>query len=101
MCVAMRSVLFGLVDLREWIHRIRMVNWVRVKSRMLAAVAYNHDWRHLYLRFRSGDVYCYRDVPVERYEELLTADSEGQYCRQHILPHYPYDRVPRAFPTAS
>jgi hypothetical protein len=77
------------------------VNWVRVKSRMLTAVAYNHDWRELYLRFRSGDVYCYRGVPVERYEELLAADSKGQYCRQHILNHYHYDRVPRAFPTAS
>jgi hypothetical protein len=27
------------------------VNWVRVKSRMLAAVAYNPDWHQLYLEF--------------------------------------------------
>ena len=77
------------------------MNWVLVKSRMLAAVAYNHDWCHLYLEFRSGEVYCYRGVPVERYEELLAANSKGQYCRQHILHHYPYDRVARLFPTAS
>jgi hypothetical protein len=25
---------------------------------MLAAVACDHDWHHLYLEFRSGDIYC-------------------------------------------
>jgi hypothetical protein len=54
------------------------VNWVRVKSKMLSAVAYNGEWRQLYLRFRSGDVYCYRDVPAEEYEELLAAESKGE-----------------------
>jgi hypothetical protein len=77
------------------------VNWVRVKSRMLAAVAYNPDWHHLYLEFRSGDIYCYRDVPVERYEELLAAQSKGQYSRHHILQRFPYDRIPRTFRSAS
>ena len=77
------------------------MNWVRVKSRMLAAVACNPDWHHLYLEFRSGDIYCYRGVPVERYEELLAADSKGQYCRHYILQHFPYDRIPRTFRNAS
>ena len=40
------------------------MNWVPVKSRMLAAVAYNDNWQQLYLRFRSGDIYCYRGVPA-------------------------------------
>jgi hypothetical protein len=77
------------------------VNWTRVKSRMLAAVAYDHDWRQLYLEFRSGDIYCYRDVPVHRYEQLLGADSKGKYVRRHILNRYPYQRIHREFPTAS
>jgi len=37
---------------------------------MLAAVGYNRHWQQLYLKFRSGDVYCYRGVPVEQYQEL-------------------------------
>lgn len=77
------------------------MNWVRVKSKMLAAVAYNPDWHYLYLEFRSGDIYCYRGVPAERYEELLAADSKGHYCRHHILQHFPYDRIPRTFRSAS
>ena len=78
------------------------MKWIPVKSRMLAAVAYDPDWHQLYLEFRSsGDIYCYRDVPIERYEELLAAESKGQYCRRHILRHFPYDRVSRALRSAS
>jgi hypothetical protein len=68
---------------------------------MLAAVAYNHDWRQLYLKFRGGDIYCYRGVPHERYEELLGADSKGKYVREHILNRYPYQRIHSAVLTAT
>ena len=70
---------------------------MRVESRALAAVAYDHNWHHLYLEFRSGDIYCYRDVLVERYDELLVADSKGKYFRRHILNRYPYQRISRRF----
>jgi hypothetical protein len=79
----------------------RPVNWVRVKSRMLAAVAYDRDWQQLYLKYRSGDVYCYWSVPFQKYEELLAAESKGQYARAHILNCYPYRRVHTAVSTAS
>ena len=76
------------------------MKWVPVKSRMLAAVAYNHDWQQLYLKFR-GDVYCYRCVPIEEYHELLAADSKGKYVQSHILNRYPYQRIHSAVSTAS
>jgi hypothetical protein len=63
---------------------------VPVRSTMLAAVAYDHDWRQLHLKFNSGDIYCYRGVPCERWEGLLAAGSKGTYVRQHILNHYPF-----------
>jgi len=69
------------------------MDWVPVKSRMLAVVAYSAEWRQLYLRFRSGEVYCYRGVPVERYEGLLAADSKGEYARSNIFNRYPYQRI--------
>ena len=77
------------------------MDWGRVKSKMLSAVAYNGEWRQLYLKFRSGDIYCYRDVPVEEYDELLAAESKGEYARGHILHCYPYQRVHAAVYTAS
>jgi KTSC domain len=80
------------------------VNWVLVKSKMLAAVAYvayNDRWQQLYLKFRSGDIYCYKGVPVEQYRELLAANSKGKYVRSHILNSYPYQRIHSAVVTAS
>jgi hypothetical protein len=77
------------------------MNWMPVKSKMLTAVAYSDYWQQLYLRFRSGDIYCYRDVPMERYEELLAADSKGEYVRSRIFNRYPYQRVRSAIRTAS
>jgi hypothetical protein len=77
------------------------VNWVLVRSKMLAAVGYNRHWQQLYLKFRSGDVYCYRGVPVEQYQELLDADSKGTYVRGHIMNRYPYQRIHSAALTAS
>ena len=77
------------------------MEWVAVKSKMLVAVAYSGDWQQLYLKFRSGDIYCYRGVPRVRLDELLAADSKGQYCRRHIFNHYPYERIHAAVPAAS
>ena len=77
------------------------MKWVAVKSKMLSAVAYNHDWQQLYLRFRSGDIYCYRDVPLERYEELIAAPAKGEYARTHIFNRYPYQRIRSAINAAS
>jgi hypothetical protein len=77
------------------------MEWVAVKSRMLAAVSYSPDWQQLYLRFRSGDVYCYRSVPAERYRERLAADSKGRYFREHIRNCYPYQRIRSAVLAAS
>lgn len=77
------------------------MNWVPVRSKMLAAVAYSDDWQQLYLRFRSGEVYCYRGVAVERYQELLAANSKGEYARSHIFNRYPRQRIRSATRTAS
>ena len=77
------------------------MEWVPVKSRMLTAVAYDHDWQQLYLNFCSGEVYCYRAVPAERYQEILTADSKGKYVRSQILNRHPYQRIHSAVPAAS
>jgi hypothetical protein len=76
------------------------MEWVAVKSRMLSALAYDSDWQQLYLRYRGGDIYCYRDVPVERHQELLAADSKGKYVRAHILKRYPHQRIHSALPAA-
>ncbi len=69
------------------------MNWVQVQSEMLAAAAYDPAWQQLYLEFRTGEIYCYRGVPIKAYQELLVAKSKGTYARAHILNSYPYQRI--------
>lgn len=65
------------------------------ESKLLASSAYDAGKGILYLRFRSGDVYRYFEVPEERYREFLDADSRGRYFLNHIRNHFRYERLAR------
>jgi hypothetical protein len=77
------------------------MKWVPVESSAFRAAAYADDERSLYLKFRSGEVYRYFEVPVERYQEFLAADSKGRYFRESILDRFPYQRMHGAWRAAS
>ena len=57
---------------------------VPLHSTLLAAASYQAEAALLCLEFRDGAIYCYRDVPQEIYEGLLTAPSKGVYCNRQI-----------------
>lgn len=59
-------------------------NGVAVQSRLLAAVAYDHNRTILQLEFRGGSVYQYFQVPHQAYRDLLQADSKGGYFNRRI-----------------
>ena len=40
----------------------------------------------------SSDVYLYRDVPVDVFDDLLAADSKGAYYVKHIKGKYKTER---------
>jgi hypothetical protein len=61
---------------------------VPVESTLLAAMSYRADAALLYLEFRDGALYGYRDVPQEIYEGLLTAPSKGVYFNREIRGHF-------------
>jgi hypothetical protein len=50
-----------------------------VDSTNLASVGYDPQTRVLEVEFRNGGIYQYFDVPLETYEELMTASSHGSY----------------------
>jgi isocitrate dehydrogenase kinase/phosphatase len=47
----------------------------------------------LYLRFQSGEIYCYFDVLPEEYRNFLAADSKGKYFASHIRDRYRFERL--------
>jgi len=65
---------------------------VAVQSSLLAGVAYDHDQAVLHLEFRSGTVYQYFQVPGHTYQDLMQADSKGEYFNRHIRSVFRYTR---------
>ena len=65
----------------------------RVESEMLVAAGYDQKSRSLQVIFRTGGTYRYKNVPSHKFDELMSAESIGQYMHQHIIGHYEYERV--------
>jgi hypothetical protein len=71
-------------------HRVPMV---RMNSSSIAAAGYD-DRRHaLRLRYVSGGMYDYLDVPVSVFQELLDAPSKGRFVNWYIKPRYRFARL--------
>lgn len=55
-----------------------------VESSNLASIGYDAENEILEVEFKHGGVYQYFDVPENVYEELMDADSHGQYFDRNI-----------------
>ncbi|PKP14055.1 MAG: KTSC domain-containing protein [Bacteroidetes bacterium HGW-Bacteroidetes-3] len=55
-----------------------------VESSNLASIGYDAANEILEVEFNHGGVYQYFDVPENVYEELMNADSHGQYFDRNI-----------------
>lgn len=53
------------------------------------AVGYNFDNRSLYVVFRDGTWWEYRNCPVSHYENLKSTDSTGKYLASSGLDTWP------------
>jgi len=67
-------------------------DWIAVDSSLLSAVRYSPD-AVLELKFRTGTIYRYFNVPHLVFEELLAAESLGAYFNRHIRPRFPYKQL--------
>jgi hypothetical protein len=61
-----------------------------VESTVIDAIGYSHV---LEIRFESGRIYQYYDVPEEVYNAMLTAPSKGKYFNEHIRGKYSYQEI--------
>ncbi|HEX4771283.1 MAG TPA: KTSC domain-containing protein [Bryobacteraceae bacterium] len=70
------------------------MKWLPLDSSVFTAAAYRPGHRILYLLFRSGEAYCYYDVPPQDYRDFLAADSKGQYFSRYIRERFRYKHLP-------
>jgi hypothetical protein len=62
-------------------------------STVIASFQYDAAQSLLTIRFVSGSVYTYFDVPQEIYDNLKTSGSKGIFYNQQIKGKYRYSRV--------
>jgi len=72
-------------------------DWHILQSSMVRAVSYVDDTRELRVRFVSGAIYRYRDVPPDVAASLISppAGSSGRYFNEHVRDAFDYDEEPR------
>jgi len=66
---------------------------VPLASSSLASAQYDAETETLEIEFRNGRMYSYSGVPLHIYEQLMEADSKGQFYNLHIRDAYPFVRV--------
>lgn len=59
-----------------------------VDSSMLSAVGYDAEHQVLQAEFHSGQVWNYVNVPPDKYERFLAADSKGRFMHDEILGYH-------------
>lgn len=67
------------------------MNLISVSSTNIGGIGYEHGT--LYVRFHSGHLYAYSDVPESEYKALMNSGSKGEYFAAHIKNNYHFDKI--------
>jgi len=67
--------------------------WIEVESSNIEAIAYVPETDGLLVRFSSGSVYSYSDVPAEVFEDFKDAGSKGKFLNEQIKGVYVAEKI--------
>lgn len=67
------------------------MNMIPVSSSNISSIGY--EGTTLYVRFNSGGLYAYYDVPQSVYRGLMSASSHGKYLAAYIKGRYRYQQI--------
>ena len=62
-----------------------------VDSSNIAAIGYDHELSELFVQYKNGMTYKYKEVPTNIYERFLKAESKGKFMNEEVKPFYDYD----------
>ena len=70
------------------------ITWESIESSNLEAVGFDKDdLSALYIRFKSGAVYRYENVPDDIYEGLMNAGPKGKFLNEQIKGVYVAEKI--------
>lgn len=61
-------------------------------SSVIKHILYDIKKESLAIQFHSNTVWIYLEVPIDVYDELVSAKSSGNYFNKHIRNVYPSER---------
>lgn len=64
-----------------------------VQSSNIESIGYDHNAATLEVKFHSGEVYQYTNVPESVYKGLFDAESKGRYFHTNIRGKYPFNKI--------
>jgi hypothetical protein len=70
--------------------------WIPIESSVLTSARYSYTHHLLHLKFRTGRLYEYTDIPAETFNELLRAESSGTYFNRHVRNCFPSNEITTA-----
>lgn len=62
-------------------------------STVIASMSYHRESSVLRIRFVSGMIYDYKNVPEKVFKLMKAASSRGSFLNQHIKGKYRFERV--------
>jgi len=75
-----------------------MIKLNEVESSMISAIGYDEKQQHLYVQFKTGDIYRYKEVPIGIYQKLSVAPSKGQFLSAFVVKAgYEYEKLGNTF----
>jgi hypothetical protein len=70
-----------------------MFEMMPVQSSNIKAIGYDLEQCILYIEFKSGGLYAYKDVPKPLYEDLGYSESVGKFFFAHIKGKFECEKV--------
>lgn len=64
-----------------------------VQSSNIAAVGYDPATAELEIEFAAGGLYRYADVPADKYQQLIAAESVGSHFAANIKGRFAHRRI--------
>lgn len=63
-----------------------------VDSSQIESIGHDPATGTLAVKFKSGGLYHYHDVPASKYADLLKAESVGKFLHAHVKPAHPFTK---------
>ena len=69
------------------------IRMIPVVSSNVESIGYDEGTQILRVKFLTGAIYEYKNVPLMEFEQLKDAPSVGSYLNRNIARNYPYEKV--------